>query len=222
MRDRSGKDLAQRIAGLLPAIASAQSPGEAALAEYLGLARQAMQAGRGEDSVNLLRALWRHRPGHPEAGQLLGFALRQEQRLSEADAVFSETLQSAPDAPALLFGQAQTRFELGLPAAALFAKVQAAMPGDAEIVRNRAAAMAAEGDRQGAEALLLAAVRAQPGWLDGHKVLASLRWTGGDAATFAASYAEACPGRAGQCRALAGLVRRRRPDPRLAGQPGDP
>lgn len=129
--------------------------------------------------------------GSTEAQQL-GFALRQEQRLIEADAVFADALAAAPASPALLFGLAQTRYELGLPAATHFAAAQAVLPGNLDITRNRALAMASEGDRAGADALLVQALTAAPDWLDGHKCLSSLRWTGGDAVNHAASYAQAC------------------------------
>jgi hypothetical protein len=132
----------------------------------------------------------------PEQAQQRGFALRQEQRLIEADRVFTDAVAHppvyAPANPALLFGHAQTRYELGLPAATLFATAQAAMPANLDITRNHAAAMAAEGDRTGAEQLLRRTLKAQPGWLDGHKGLATLRWTSGDVVHFADSYGEAC------------------------------
>jgi tetratricopeptide (TPR) repeat protein len=119
-------------------------------------------------------------------------SLRAEQRYVEAEQVLVAGLQRFPADPALLFGLAQTRYELGLPAAPSFAAAQQAMPGNLDIVRNRAAAMAAEGDRQGAEQLLRETLKVHPGWLDGHKGLATLLWTHGDAEHFADSYAAAC------------------------------
>jgi tetratricopeptide (TPR) repeat protein len=163
----------------------------------LQLCQQAMQAGRAAAAIPVLQELRAWLPQDASLARLLGFALRQEQRLDEADLVFSAAAAQAPGDAALSFGLAQTRFERGLPAAALFAKVQALAPADLEITRNRALAMAGEGDREGAKGLLRAALKTQPGWLDGHKVLASLRWTGGDAERFAASYSEACKAQPG-------------------------
>ena len=124
-----------------------------------------------------------------DAGEVRGFALRQEQRFTEAEAVFAGIAARGDASARVLTALAQTRYELGLPAAALFAQAQQAMPANLDIARNCALAMAAEGDGKGADRLLTTTLAANPGWLDGHKVLASLRWTGGDAAHFADSYA---------------------------------
>jgi Tfp pilus assembly protein PilF len=121
-----------------------------------------------------------------------GFALHRQQRLIEAEAAFARGHAATPGDPRLLFGLAQTRYELGLPAAVLFAKTQRALPDNMDIIRNRAAAMAAEGDAAGAVALLETTLAARPDWLDGHKGLATLRWTAGDQTGFADSYRAAC------------------------------
>ncbi len=124
--------------------------------------------------------------------RLAARSLSAEQRLIEAEKLLSEGLARFPDDPVLLFGRAQTRYELGLPAADHFAAAQTVMPGNLDIVRNRAFALASEGDAAGAEALLIDGLRQHPGWLDGHKALATLRWTRGESDRFADSYADAC------------------------------
>lgn len=157
----------------------------------LAAARQAMQAGRADLAVPMLREMSRERPDDIDIARMLGFALRLGQELGEADAVFAAALVAAPDA-SCRFGLAQTRYERGIPAAALFAAASALDLANPDIVRNRAAAMAAEGDAAGAEHLLVAALAQRPGWIDGHKGLAVLRWTRGDPSRFAESYAVAC------------------------------
>ena len=154
-------------------------------------ARQAMQAGRADLALPMLRALCVATPGNIEATRLLGFALRQEQELVEAETVFSAAAEVRAD-PGCSFGLAQTRYELGLPAVALFARAGELDPANTDIVRNRAAAMAGEGDVAGAEHLLETALAQHPDWLDGHKGLATLRWTRGDQTKFADSYAASC------------------------------
>ncbi len=154
--------------------------------------RQDMAIGRADRAITELQLLNRDYPGNGTIIQLHGFALRQEQRLVEAENMFADGLALLRNEPALLFGHAQTRYELGLPAAAFFEAAQAAMPDNLDIVRNRAAAMASEGDRLGAEALLTAVLAHRPDWLDGHKGLATLRWTSGDTSRFADSYPAAC------------------------------
>jgi hypothetical protein len=150
-------------------------------------ARSAMRQGQGDRAAALLQPVYRADPSDAVTARLYGFALRAGQRLAEADAVFGEL---ATD-PGSRFGLAQTRFERGLPSATLFAAAQEMLPDDLEIIRNRAAALASEANSAEAEALLNTELIARPGWLDGHKALAALRWTRGDAARFTDSYATA-------------------------------
>ncbi len=191
MQQANGAGIAADAIRML-GILRAKAPDAATHAAALGLARSAMQAGRAASAVPILQALAQHVPNDAQVTLLLGFALRLEQRLVEADQVFSAALDAGATEPGLVFGQAQTRYELGHPAAGLFAAAQQAMPSNPEVLRNRAAAMASEGDPDGADALLDAVLAQQPGWLDGHKGLSTLRWTRGDKMHFTDSYARAC------------------------------
>ena len=156
------------------------------------MVRDALALGRAEQALPLLAALARLAPRDGEVVLLHGVALRLAQRLDEAEAVFAEAEAAGLKEPQIVQGLAQTRYERGLPAAALFANLQAALPDNLDLVRSRANALAAEGNLAEAEALLEAALRQTPGWLAGHKTLSTLRWTSGDAARFDASYAAAC------------------------------
>jgi Tfp pilus assembly protein PilF len=162
----------------------------------LALCEAAMQQGRAANAIPLLQLVFDCHPA-PDIAYMLGHALRLEQRLEEALGAF-ESIRGAQTAPAgLQFAKAQTRYELGLRAAADFEAAQRTLPANRDILRNRAAAMAAEGDGAGADALLTVALAQDPEWLDGHKSLATLRWTQGDPARFAESYAAACDLRPG-------------------------
>lgn len=121
-----------------------------------------------------------------------GFALRQQQRYGEADAVFARAMQNSPDDAALAFVFAQTRYELGYPAADLFARAAALAPDHPDITRNHALALISEGRREEARALLEDRLARHRDWLDGHKALATLKWTSGDQATFSDHYGPAC------------------------------
>lgn len=190
----------QIVAALDAELARAlRGPDPAARAAQLDLCRRALGQGLAGQAAALLAVMARAAPADADLALLHGVALRQAQRLPEALAVF-EAAQSAGAAdPALLQGIAQTRYEAGLPAAAHFAAALAAQPGNADLLRLQAAALAAEGDLPGAEALLKAELARNPGWLDGHKALSVLRWTVGDQARYAESYAagvQAQPGNA--------------------------
>lgn len=153
--------------------------------------RDALSAGKSFAALPLAAALARHFPNDPQVSLIHGIALRLEQRLEDAEGVFTRAVAAEPNDPALAQGLAQTRFELGLPAAVLFARAHSAQPRNPDILRNLASAMAEEGEMTGAEALLEAELGRAPGWLAGHATLSALRWTRGNPAEFDASYAAA-------------------------------
>ncbi len=121
-----------------------------------------------------------------------GFALHAEQRLIEAEALFAAAGAAYPRDPGLAFGLAQTRYELGHPAAELFAKVRALAPGNLDVARNQALALISEGRSGEARDLLEQLLARHPDWLDGHKALATLNWTSGQRAGFADHLGPAC------------------------------
>ena len=114
--------------------------------------------------------------------------LRAGQRMVEAEAAIARAHALAPGDRLIKFLLAQSAYELGLPAAALFAEAARMWPDNLDARRNQALALASEGDGQWAVAVLEAALEANPGWLEGHRVLASLRFAAGDAAGFDASF----------------------------------
>ena len=185
------RQLADALATELLAQLRGPAADPAIRARRVALARQALAAGLAGKAVPLLAALGKAAPADPEIALLHGVALRLEQRLVEAVDVFTAALAAGPRDPALLQGLAQTRYEVGLPAATLFAEAQAADPANPDLLRGRAAALVAEGAPDRAEALLETALAERPDWLEGHKALSVLRWTSGDAARFADSYAAA-------------------------------
>lgn len=118
-------------------------------------------------------------------------SLREAQDMEAALEAISGAVVQDPDDARAAFGLAQISFETWRPAAELFSKASALVPGNPDILRNHALALAAEGEGEAAEALLEGTLRQAPGWLDGHRVLAALRITSGDATGFDRSYAEA-------------------------------
>jgi len=128
-----------------------------------------------------------------DAGALMeqARALRGQQRMVEAEAAMAQARALAPGDGLIAFLHAQARYELGYPAAALFADACRLWPDNRDVLRNRALAEASEGRVGVAVDLLTAALAQAPDWLEGHRVLAALRWVSGDAAGFDASYAQA-------------------------------
>ena len=119
-------------------------------------------------------------------------ALRQEQRLIEADLLLAEAVTRLPSDAMLAFFHAQTRYELGLPAAGLFQRALTLDPANLQTARNLALAQISEGTAEQAASLLKRLLGEHPAWLDGHKALAMLNWTTGDKAHFADHLGPAC------------------------------
>lgn len=115
--------------------------------------------------------------------------LRAEQRMVEADAAIAHARDLAPTDPLIAFLHAQSRYELGYAAADLFGQVTRLWPDNLDAVRNRALAEASEGRMGAAVDGLMTALARSPQWLEGHRVLAALRWISGDVAGFDGSYA---------------------------------
>ena len=132
-------------------------------------------------------------PNHDSAAaRTQCFALRGVQQYGAAADLCAGATARFPNDPALAFGLAQTRYELGYPAADLFARAQMLAPGNLDITRNHALALISERQIEPARALLAAQLAARPDWLAGHKLLATLNWTSGDRAHFSDHLATAC------------------------------
>lgn len=119
-------------------------------------------------------------------------AHHRAQRLGEAEAALAEARRIDPSDPLAAFLYAQTRYELGHAAATLFAEARSLWPDNRDALRNHALALISEGEAEQAETVLRDALLAEPGWFDGLKALATLRWTRGDREAFAEPYPAAC------------------------------
>jgi Tfp pilus assembly protein PilF len=129
----------------------------------------------------------------PETADLVqrAAALRNAQRMEEAYEAIGQAARQNPNDPRAAFGLAQISFETWRPAADLFAVAHQFAPDTPDLTRNHALALSAEGQADAAEALLEGRLGVNPGWIDGHKTLATLRLTGGAGDSFDASYARA-------------------------------
>jgi len=116
---------------------------------------------------------------------------RTEQRMVEADQAIAVAASLDPDDRLTAFLQAQSAYELGYPAADLFARARQLWPENTDIVRNHALALASQGHVAAAERVLADALAKAPDWLDGHRVLSGLRFAHGDGEHFDASFAAA-------------------------------
>lgn len=118
-------------------------------------------------------------------------ALLAEQQIDAALETIAAAARHDPASPQAAFGHAQIAFEAWQPAAALFERAAALLPGQPDLIRNHALALAAEGEGIQAEALLEAVLGQHPGWVDGHRTLAAMRITGGETQGWDRSFAAA-------------------------------
>jgi tetratricopeptide (TPR) repeat protein len=176
----------------LAAIAPDLGQDSAPRATGMRLAQEAMTAGRPDLAAETLRALLWIAPEAAEAWQLLGFALREEQRVAEALAAFARASELRPADADSVLRHAHACSEAGLPAADLFRRALALAPENLRALRGFGLALAAEGKAADAQRLFLDVLARLPDWLEGHRCLAALRFTSGERDGFAGSYAEAC------------------------------
>jgi tetratricopeptide (TPR) repeat protein len=164
----------------------------AATTEAWTRARAAMASGRADQALALLEPICNAGIATARDWQLLGFALREAQRMPEAIAAFERAEQLDRDAASTATALAQTRIQCGQPAIEACQRALSLAPQDDSLLLGLSAAHVAAGQRTEAEALLAAAVARRPDWLQGQCSLAEIRWTGGDRQGFARGYAEAC------------------------------
>lgn len=102
------------------------------------------------------------------------------QDMATACAALDAAAEQAPDHPALAFMRAQFHWEGWFEAVPLFERAAQLNPGNPDVVRNFALALASEGQGERAMRLLDGILARSPGWVEGHNTLATLRTTAGE------------------------------------------
>ena len=97
----------------------------------------------------------------------------------------------APTEGIIAHGLARTMLEAGLPSVDAFALAARLNGFNGDILKGLAAALVAEGQSATAMEGLEKAVERSPVWVDGHSLLASLRWSHGERDGFARSFDDA-------------------------------
>ena len=112
------------------------------------------------------------------------------QDMARAVEAAAAAAKAAPDDAGVAFLHAQMAYEGWHPAAALYERALRLNPQNSDAVRNFALALASEGERDRAEALLSGICARQPAWVDGQLTLARLRLLGGQGAAADRGFAE--------------------------------
>lgn len=162
------------------------------LQDSIRQAQHYLDEGRADRAIPLLQEAAAQAPQQASLWKLLGMAYHDEQLEPEAVGALERAVALEPQDLGAAMMLAQSSFFAGLPALAHFQRLQQLAPGDLNVVRGYALALAGENQRDAAETLLHNALQTQPDWLAGHKTLTSLRHTAGDKLYFADSYKRAC------------------------------
>jgi Tfp pilus assembly protein PilF len=117
---------------------------------------------------------------------------RRRQDTEAAVEAIDAAQAAAPNHAQVAAVRAQLHYETWRPAAALFDQALQLLPGDLQLFRNKALALAVEGDCIGAQAYLEQQLVRQPDWTDGHNILTKMRLTSGETADQDRSFADAC------------------------------
>lgn len=121
----------------------------------------------------------------------VGLARRELQDLEGAVDALGQAVAATPAHPIAAFAYAQVLFETGREAVAAFERAVSLDPQNPQLIRTYAAALAAEGQVEKAQSILLDVLALHPQWLDGHKSLATLRVALGQREDFDESFRRA-------------------------------
>ena len=119
---------------------------------------------------------------HPQLWQMLGLLHRGLDQSEAALACFDRAARLAPRDARIAHALALTSMEAGRPAVALYDRALQITPLDGELLLGRAAALAAMGAVDQAQADLAALLRRHPAWVPGHFGFAKLCSMSGRAA----------------------------------------
>lgn len=151
----------------------------------------AFEQGRYEDGLDALAPFVPVAPTNYRFWHLHGLLLRALDRREEALKSLQRSVQFGPEAPGPAHALARTLYEAGLPSVQAYGRALKLAPADRSIVTGLASAFIAEGDPGAALSGLERIVSRSPHWVEGHVLLAKLRWAQGEREGFARSFDDA-------------------------------
>ena len=158
------------------------------------LARDALAALGTPAALAMLPAIeaaLKAAPGDARLWQVLGLIERQSNRRERAIPALRRAAALAPSDASVAHGLARTLFEAGIDSVDEYGRALQLAPGDPQVIAGLTSALVAAGRSAEAVAGLEQIVARSPAWGAGHKLLADLRWLGGERAGFTRSFDEA-------------------------------
>jgi cytochrome c-type biogenesis protein CcmH/NrfG len=159
--------------------------------EVFDSASEALASGEPERGLKLLQPFISSGTGNSGLWHLHGLLLRKMDRRDEAVTSLRRACQLAPQSAKIAHALARTLFEAGLPSLEAYGRAVRLAPADTEIVAGMTSACAAEGEAAAAIDGLDRILSRSPHWVEGHVLLAKLRWAQGEREGFARSFEEA-------------------------------
>lgn len=154
-------------------------------------ASEALASGDAESGLALLSSAIRRGTANSGLWHLHGLILRQLERRDEAIRSLRHASELAPGSARIAHALARTLFEAGLPSLDAYGRALRLAPADTEVVAGMTSACAAEGQAAAAMEGLDQLLSRSPQWIEGHSLLARLRWALGERDGFARSFARA-------------------------------
>jgi uncharacterized protein (TIGR02466 family) len=140
----------------------------------------ALDTGDEDAALPLVEAALRITPGDARLWQVKALLHRSIAEMNLATAAFDRAAAIAPRDASIALGRAHTALEAGQPAVARFTAALALAKDRKAVLPGLAAARLADVGAQPAIAGLIAELRNDPLWLEGHWLLARMRWQAQD------------------------------------------
>ena len=156
--------------------------------ELFDHASEALASGDPEKGLAMLAPAMERGTGNSGLWHLHGLILRQMERHDEALRSLRRASEVAPGSAKIAHALARTLFEAGLPSLEAYGRAVRLAPADTEVLAGMTSACAAEGEAAGAIDGLDQVLTRSPQWVEGHILLAKLRWAQGERDQFARSF----------------------------------
>lgn len=151
-------------------------------------ALRASKAGEGEQVLGRLERTIRSGHADPRLWNLHGLILRDLGRREEALESLRTAFRLMPGSARIAHALARTLYEAGLPSLEAYGQALRLAPTDTEILAGMTSAFVAQGEADSAIAGLERILSRSPQWVEGHVLLAKLRWAQGEREGFARSF----------------------------------
>jgi Flp pilus assembly protein TadD len=148
----------------------------------------AYEAGQRQDILPSLEAAVSSGTADPRLWHLHGLVLRELGRRADALPSLRRAAQLAPASFKIAYSLALTLYEAGLPSVDAFGQALRLAPGDADAIYGLTTAFVAAGEPETAVNGLEKILSRSPHWVNGHVLLAKLRWMQGEREGFTRNF----------------------------------